>query len=266
MTMKIRHLLAALAILLALPARAIEYTDLWWNPAESGWGLTVTHQGNVTFLAFFVFGTDGKATWYSSPAEFTQRDSVLNPIYIGPLFASTGPFYGAAFNPDGVKVSNVGRATFAVTSPTTANLGYTVNGVLVTKSLIRQTFKLNGDVVGNYTGGMVVLDEGCGTVPRPAPRARQANTLAVIFGPTAATNITVGDDDKSCTTTGAYAQVGRLGHLDGNITCTDGRTGTASFHEIEANRSGFKVNYSLNFSNTCSETGYIVATRRNGSP
>ena len=264
--MKIRHVLAALAILLALPARATEYTDLWWNPAESGWGLTVTHQGNVTFLAFFVFGADGKPTWFSSPAEFTQRDSALNPIYIGPLYQATGPYFGAAFNPDVVKVGAVGTATFAVTSPTTANLGYTVNGVPVTKSLVRQTFKLNADVVGNFVGGMVVLDEGCGTLPRPAPRPRQANTQAVIFGPAATTNITVGDDVNSCTTTGPYAQDGRLGHLAGGITCTDGRSGTASFQEIEANRSGFKATYSLSFSNTCSESGYLVATRRNGSP
>ena len=48
--MRLRSLLAILILVSALPSRATEYTDLWWNPAESGWGLTITHQGNVLFL------------------------------------------------------------------------------------------------------------------------------------------------------------------------------------------------------------------------
>ena len=29
------------------------FSDLWWNPAESGWGVTVDHQQDAMFLTFF---------------------------------------------------------------------------------------------------------------------------------------------------------------------------------------------------------------------
>ena len=35
------------------------FSDLWWNPAESGWGVTVDHQQDVMFLMFFIYRSDG---------------------------------------------------------------------------------------------------------------------------------------------------------------------------------------------------------------
>jgi len=35
------------------------FSDLWWNPAESGWGVTVDHQQDVMFLTFFIYRSDG---------------------------------------------------------------------------------------------------------------------------------------------------------------------------------------------------------------
>lgn len=260
--MKIRHALAALLIVLALPARATEYTDLWWNPAESGWGLTVTHQNNVVFLAFFVFGADGKATWFSSAAFFTQRDSNLNPIYTGTLFQSTGPYFGAGFNPAAVKATEVGTATFAVTSATSANLGYTVNGVGVAKALVRQTFRINPDVNGEYVGGLVAAAAVC---PNTAPSPYESATAVSISGTLAETTIALGGGN-GCATKGAYVQDGRLGRVAGAFTCPDQRKGTATFTEIEANRTGIKAHYAAQFDDGCQESGHIVATRRLGSP
>ena len=58
-------------VLLATPAaRAADYTDLWWNPAESGWGVNVVQSDTFMFLTFFIYGQDGKPTWYS--ASLTQ--------------------------------------------------------------------------------------------------------------------------------------------------------------------------------------------------
>ena len=189
--MRIRHAFAALVLLLALPARATDYTDLWWNPSESGSGLTVTHQGNVVFIAFFVYGQDGNATWFSSPAAFRQSDANGNPIYSGTLFQSTGPSFSGPFLPASVKVSAVGTATFAVTSAITANLGYSVNGVAVSKSLVRQTFKLNGDVVGEYLAGRIVDNTGC-TIQASTFFAFEESLPVSISGTPAQTSIVVG--------------------------------------------------------------------------
>jgi len=37
------------------------YTALWWNPAENGWGLNISHQGNTLFGTLYTYGPDGKA-------------------------------------------------------------------------------------------------------------------------------------------------------------------------------------------------------------
>ena len=52
--------LACLALLLAPAASAtttsgIDHSDLWWNAAESGWGIHVTQQGDVLFAVLFVY-------------------------------------------------------------------------------------------------------------------------------------------------------------------------------------------------------------------
>jgi len=56
------------AVGISLPASAttfsIDYTDLWYIPTESGWGLNVIQQGNVMFATLFVYGTDNTPRWY----------------------------------------------------------------------------------------------------------------------------------------------------------------------------------------------------------
>jgi hypothetical protein len=260
--MTFRNALAALLLALAPPALATDYSDLWWSPSESGSGVTVTHQGNVVFIALFVYGQDGKATWFSSPATFVQSDSNGNPVYTGTLFQSTGPAFAGAFNPANAHATAVGTATFAVTSATTANLGYTVGSVTVGKSLERQTFKLNGDVAGQYLAGLAALEFSCPNTPPMFPP--ETSIFFSIAGPPGQTNVLLGDE-TGCSATGTYSQSGRLGRIEGTLACLDGRTGTASFREIEANRSGVRALYTLNVTNGCRESGRLAATRRLGS-
>src|SRR5205814_7198656 len=40
-------------------APSIDYTDLWWNPNESGWALAITQQARVMFLAWYVYDRAG---------------------------------------------------------------------------------------------------------------------------------------------------------------------------------------------------------------
>ena len=42
------------------------FSDLWWNPAESGWGVTVDHQQDVMFLTSFIYRRDGSPYWVTS--------------------------------------------------------------------------------------------------------------------------------------------------------------------------------------------------------
>ena len=42
---------------------ALNYTALWWNEAESGWGINLNHQGNILFAALFTYDDAGAPTW-----------------------------------------------------------------------------------------------------------------------------------------------------------------------------------------------------------
>jgi lysyl endopeptidase len=110
------------------------YTDLWWIPSESGWGINFNHQGNVIFATLFTYDTDGAPLWLSG-ATFRQASGT----YTGDLVRSTGPAFNAV--PFGATTpTKVG--TMSITFPTadTATLAYTVNGAAVTKSIIREVF------------------------------------------------------------------------------------------------------------------------------
>ena len=56
-----KRILVVITLLLACRAHAFsqtgeDITDLWWNPAESGWGMNVIQQGDTSFVTMFVYG------------------------------------------------------------------------------------------------------------------------------------------------------------------------------------------------------------------
>src|SRR5438477_11100290 len=101
----------------AFPAAATtsstDFTDLWWNPSENGWGVNVIHQGDTFFATLFVYGTDGTARWFVA-SNLTGSGT----IFSGTLYQTAGPYFGAGtFNPAGVGVTPVGAMTFSFSGP-----------------------------------------------------------------------------------------------------------------------------------------------------
>src|SRR6185295_19593915 len=42
-----------------------DFTDLWWNPNESGWGLNlIQHPTNQIFGVWYTYDANGKRTWF----------------------------------------------------------------------------------------------------------------------------------------------------------------------------------------------------------
>jgi len=115
----------------------VDYTDLWWNPAESGWGLAVTHQFGVMFLAWYVYDASGKPVWYvAADCRVLPQDQGCS----GTLYRTTGPASGQAFDPSQVRVFSVGTVTLHFTDANHGVLGYTVDGVTSSKTITRQLF------------------------------------------------------------------------------------------------------------------------------
>src|SRR5206468_3647964 len=105
------------------------------GPAESGWGVNVTQQGDVVFATLFDYGLDGKATWY----VLAHADKTGPGTYSGDLYTTTGPVFNASPWP-GITATKVGTMTFAFSSGATGTLTYSVNGVQVVKPIQRELF------------------------------------------------------------------------------------------------------------------------------
>ena len=235
-----RHAAAFLAAIgFAMPASATtfgtDYTDLWFNPAESGWGVNVIQQYGTVFATLFVYGADNSARWYVASDLRGGQNS-----FSGTLYQTTGPAFSAAWTGNAT-VTPVGSMTLSFSGFNSGTLSYVVNGVTVNKTIQRQTFAAN-NVAGNYIGGMTATASSCSS--------SADNGFALITGlltvqhgggsPTMRVDFRNNAGVAAqCTFTGAYSAAGRLATITGTFTCTLGSNGTFTMTEVDASRNGF---------------------------
>lgn len=114
---------------------AANFQDLWYNPAEPGWGVNIAHQGNIFFATLFTYDAGGKGTWLVMPSGQRTGDAT----YSGTLYRTHGVGFNAS---PWVVPSNtaVGTMSFAFTDGNAGTLTYSVDGIPVTKSIQRQVF------------------------------------------------------------------------------------------------------------------------------
>src|SRR5471032_3218118 len=147
--------LAALLLALLLPIVSfaipvtVDYTDMWWNPDESGWGANVVQQGDTIFVIVFVYDGNRNPVWFVAP-EVTYQSGGL---FAGQLYQTTGPVYfQPPFAPTSVTVVPVGQLTFNPSTTTAAKLTYNVGGIQITKDITRLSWRTD-NLAGVYIGG-----------------------------------------------------------------------------------------------------------------
>ncbi len=122
------------------PPGSFDVEGLWWNsPAgsESGWGVNITHQGDILFATWFTYDTDGSGLWLVMP----DGTKTATNAYSGALYRTTGPSFDAAtFDPTKVAATQVGSASFSFSDANDGTFTYTVDGITQTKSITRQVF------------------------------------------------------------------------------------------------------------------------------
>jgi hypothetical protein len=224
-------------------------TDLWWAPAESGWGFNVIEQGDNLFGTLFVYDGSGQPRWYSasdlaynaaaSPPPDAASDS--SGKYTGTLYESTGPYFGTSFNPAAVTRRQVGTIAFEVFGDRTGYLTYTIDGVTLTrKPLDRATFRANS-LSGTYIGHMTSQNNNDRGVPTGAMTMEVSDTASGI------TIVTRGSRGE-CTLTAARSSATQFGHLlrlAGNYTCGGTTLGGMNLEEVEVSYPGFTGRFGL---------------------
>ena len=242
----LKSLFAAIALSLASAlfstgACANNYQDLWWNPNESGWGINISHQGDVMFATWFIYGANGQPTWiFLSNAK---RSGTQGNIFSDEIFQATGtPFAVVPFVAQNTAITKVGRATFIFSDARNANLTYDVNGVTVVKQITRQTIS-TFNLTGNYFGALKreVSGNGCvnaalnGSFTDPAiynvTHSVQSGTLEIAE---------VGG--KSCRFTGSAQAFGSVMEGSGTFNCfTENIKGTWTMREGRPSPNAFSA-------------------------
>jgi hypothetical protein len=117
---------------------ALNFQGLWWSgEAESGWGLNIAHQGEIIFMTWFTYDTDGSSMWLVA----SDMRKTTGNTFTGTLRRTTGPVFSTTPYPASqVQQAVVGSATFTFTSADAGRFDYTVNNVTQSKNITRLVF------------------------------------------------------------------------------------------------------------------------------
>jgi hypothetical protein len=234
-----------------------DQSDLWYIPSESGWGMQLVQRGDVIFATLFVYDQSGTPIWYTATLEPTGTG--LN--WSGTLYVTAGPWFGTVpFNPTLVGIQAVGTMTWNGQFVETGTLTYSVDGVVVNKSVVRQPLVLD-NFNGAYLGALNGTASGCTNPANDVSGTTGVNISVNQSGP--AVNISVeGTTGASLVFDGTLTQGGQFGKITGSYTSSSGEAGTFSMFEINGQLNFWTARFSLSSTNDgCQSTGYLGGMR-----
>jgi hypothetical protein len=234
-----------------------DYSDLWWNPQESGWGMNIAQQGETAFVTLFVYGPDGKPTWYfASDARVFALDASGNPAFRGTLYKANGPWLGGPFDPANVAIQPVGQLVIEPRADARLNLSYSAEGVSVSKDVVRNTFSAP-EIGTTYLGSFSLREAVPGGTPYGTVQysgevlVQLAGDLAFMRAETPA---------GRCEYRGKRTPMGKYARIEGEFSCTNGEAGTYDIAEFEVTQHGFS-GYLRTFSASTNQYGRFAAAR-----
>lgn len=241
------------------------YQDWWWNPAQGGMGLNVGQQDTTMFVAWFIYGDDGKASF------LTLGGTLNGNTLTGPLFRGTGPAPGPNYDPSKVQQTAVGTATLTFNSNTDASLTYSYDNKSGSMPLQRFSF-----ASPNFNQTWAVINTysitGCDD---PALNGSETKSQ-IIQGQQGSGNnftfkITNLDDPNLCTASMNSQVSGSRVSATGSATCDDGSTGAITMEDLSIQSKfltfSFTVKGGRGEAKGCLETGSMAGVvKTNPSP
>ena len=259
----IRYLLAraflTTACLLSTSALAADFTDIWFSPQESGWGVNIVQADNFLFLTFFIYGVDKQPTWYTGQLTFDGTR------YAGGVYRTVGTYWVNPWSArDHPVAQQVGTASFEpdASNAYQATLTYAVDGIgSVTKRIERQSLTqiaLGGSYVGAQAGGYT----GC---PATANNGPYTDTYVLAISQAVAGAATLSfnyDSGAACTLSGTLQQNGQLYQMAGASYACSGNLNfntTATVYELKATAQGVEGRLSATLPSGCRESANFSA-------
>ncbi|HET7732051.1 MAG TPA: hypothetical protein VFK48_18660 [Usitatibacter sp.] len=107
------------------PVERANFTALWSNPADPGWGVALSQQGSTLFGMLFTYDEQNRPSW-----AVMSNGRVKSP----------GVYGGELFRPSRGRIEAVGTMTLEFGSTESGTLSYRMDGGEFRAPLIRQTF------------------------------------------------------------------------------------------------------------------------------
>lgn len=249
------------AVPVGATAFSSDQSDLWWNPNESGWGIQFVQRGPLIFATMFVYAQNGTPTWYTallSPAPASSGDKAATLAWSGDLAANSGTWFGAS-NWTGATATKVGTMNWSPANLTSGTLSYTVNGMQVTKQVVRE-FIVTDDFSGTFVGGIHDTVTGCTDPSKNIDLDDFATITIAQTGPNVSLSLT-SQMGLSCTFHGPLTQAGRFGGSNGTFVC-NGKTTNGNLVGVAVGIDSIVAHFNDNDpSNGCASTGYFAGAR-----
>lgn len=248
---------AALATSSLAPATPVapNYTDMWVNTAEPGWGLSINQQADVLLGTLFIYDKGELAAWYTVTLTLNSIGPNGSRKYTGTLYQTTGPALGQPYNPALVQYRQVGELAIEFGDDAHALLNYTIDGAGAVKQVTRFTFAPNS-LLGAYIGSTQDVTYDCKnptrnglvtTDPGPFTITQETDGMVMRF--------------PTCTVTnGVYTQQGQVGQVDAIYNCTHGGIGEIKFTAMQSEKGGIVGTYTGRDA-SCSFRGNIGGMR-----
>ena len=255
-------ILVLAASALCTPASATSYStdqsDLWFNPAEQGWGIQLVQRGALIFATMFVYDPSHTPIWYGG----TLYPTGGSLTWSGDNYVTTGPWFGnVPFDPSQFSPRIVGTMTWAATSILTGTLTYTVDGVSVTKLLTRQPFPPD-DFSGTFQGAIHRATSSCSSPGDNTTNELGAGFFIYQVNNTSMTITTSDALGAVCTYSGTLSQAGQMGSILGTYSCNTGDSGNFNMFELQVNISGITGRFAQSSDLTgCASNGWFGAMR-----
>ena len=245
---------ARLALATATSA-GVNYTDLWSNAQQPGWGLSIDQQNDVLLGTFFIYDKGSLAAWYTVQFAFNSIGPNGAVSYTGTLYQTTGPALGQPYDPNLLRYREVGIANLEFGDDAHALFTYTIDGASASSQIARLTFAPNS-IMGSYIGSTQDVTYDCKTGarnglvttdPGPFTITQDQDGLVMSF--------------PTCTVTnGTYTQQGQIGTVDAIYHCPGGVAGAITFTTLQSEQGGLVGTYTGQDS-SCSFRGNIGGMR-----
>jgi hypothetical protein len=241
-----------------------DFSDLWYNESEPGWGVNVIQQNDTLFVTLFVYGTNAQPAWYVASGVRLASTAGGTLTFSGPLYQTSGPWFGdRPFNTSMVTARQVGTLAFSASQISNATLTYNVDSTTVTKAIQRQTWAAD-NISGTFLGASIGTWSDCSRGRVNGGVESYAQLIVTQDG----NAVQIREDgvppsNYSCHYNGNYSQQGRMGTILGNGTCTDGVNSTFIATEVQASLQGLSMRVaSSQINGTCVFVGRMGGMRR----